>query len=517
MNPHLFTDMNFSVATLIESGQLLVVVGGLLLWGVLRLALPEGSQYTLKQTLTFFLLCLFGEIGAGVLDLLRWDNVAQGFFEVAMIGIGIALIRFVGLFTFRVLMPRVGLNAPRILEDITVFVFYGVWLIIRLRHIGLDLSHIVATSAVITAIIAFSMQDTLGNILGGLAVHLDHSVEIGDWLVMDGLSGRVTDIRWRYTKIITRNGEKVVVPNSLLMKNRFSVVGGLSGSITAWRRWVWFNVGVDQAPGRVRDIVESTVGEARIANVARTPAPNVVVMEFGNGYIRYALRYWLTDPALDDPTDSEVRVHVFDALVRNGMALALPEEVRHMVKENQSHDDMLALREQHRRIAALSNVDLFRDLTEAERKALAAHLTHAPFARGDVITHQGATAHWLYIIVSGEAEVWLNGADGERRLLSRLHDGDVFGEMGLMTGDPRRATVTAATDVECYRLDKTGLAEIMQARPTIAEEISRVLSERDTELQQLRHELEASAQARRDNPIHESVLERIREFFKLPG
>ncbi len=517
MNPQLFADMHVSFASLLASGQLVMIGGGLLLWLLLRVSLPDGSQYALHQTLTFFLLCLFGEVSAGLMALIQWDNVALGFFEISMIGVGIALIRFFGLFAFRVVLPRLHLNAPRILEDITVFVCYGVWLIIRLRLMGLDLSHIVATSAVITAIVAFSMQDTLGNILGGLAVHLDHSVEIGDWLVMDGISGKVTDIRWRYTKIITRNGEKVVVPNSLLMKNRFSVVGSSASSGNAWRRWVWFNVGVDHAPGRVRDIVENTVRGAQIANVARDPAPNVVIMEFGSGYLRYALRYWLTEPALDDPTDSEVRHHVFNALMRNGMSLALPEEVRHMVKENQSHDDLLAQRELQRRIAALANVDLFRDLTDSERQTLAAHLTHSPFARGDVITRQGATAHWLYIIVSGQADVWLEGEGGERRLLSQLHDGDVFGEMGLMTGEPRRATVTAASDVECYRLDKVGLAAVMQGRPAIAEEISRVLSERDTELQKLRHELEASALARRDHAPRESVLERIREFFKLPG
>ena len=87
--------------------------------------------------------------------------------------------------------------------------------------------------------------------------------------------------------------------------------------------------------------------------------------------------------------------------------------------------------------------------------------------------------------------------------------------MGLMTGEPRRATVIAKTDADCYRLDKTGLEVIMRGRPAIAEEISRILAARDAELTQLRRDFDASASARK-TPHHETILGRIRDFFKLP-
>lgn len=497
--------------------QLQILLLGLGLWLVLRYRLVAGSRYVLNQSMAFFILCLFGELGGVLMGIAGWDNVSEGVLGLSLLGVGIALIRMAGMFLFRLVMPQLKFQVPRILEDITVIAGYCVWAVVRLRQGGVDLSHIVATSAVITGIIAFAMQDTLGNILGGLAIHLDHSVEIGDWVVMDGVSGRVEDIRWRYTKIVTRNGEKVVVPNSFLMKNRFSVVGADTSRNNAWRRSVWFNVSTDYPPHRVRDVVSGVVHDARIANVAHEPAPNVVAMEFGNGFIRYALRYWLTDPQVDDPTDSEVRIHVFNALERSGMSLAIPEEIRHTVKENQSHISALAERETLRRLEALATVDLFRHLTDEELKALAAHLVHSPFARGDIITRQGSTAHWLYILIAGDAEVWLEGTDGERRLLSTLHEGAVFGEMGLMTGEPRRATVIAATDVDCYRLDKTGLATILKARPAIADEISHILAAREVELEQLRQHLDDSAQERRRLAGRETLLTRMREFFKLPG
>lgn len=491
-----------------------IIGGGLLLWLLLLRTLPEGSRQALRQTAAFFVICLLGELAAALMAGLGWDRVADGFREAALIGLGIALIRATGLLVFRVLMPRLRLEAPRILEDVTVIAGYFIFGLVRLRYAGLDLSHIVATSAIITAVIAFAMQDTLGNILGGLAIHLDHSVEIGDWVVVDNVSGQVVDIRWRYTKIATRNGEKVVVPNSVLMKNKFSVVGVYGGRNNAWRRWVWFNVPLEHPPARVVAIVGQGVADAEIPNVAREPAPGCVLMEFGAGFGRYAVRYWLTDPQQDDPTDSLVRLHVFAALERAGMRLAIPEEARHLIKENEARAQALAARELQHREAILARVELLRSLTAEERRTLAGCLTHAPFARGDVIARQGAAADWLYILVAGEAEVWFE-QEGSRRLLSRLGPGSVFGEMGLMTGEPRRATVVAGSDVDCYRLDKTGLETVLHGRPVLAEEMARVLAVREAELDRVRQDVDAAARTRQGTDRHASILERMRAFLRL--
>jgi small-conductance mechanosensitive channel len=497
--------------------QFWLIVGGLLLWGFLRLTLPAGSRYVLQQTAAFFLLCLLGELGVAAMHGLGWTMVADSLYEIFLIGVGIALIRFGGLLVFRIVIPLLHIGAPRILEDITVFAAYGVLGFVRMRYAGFDPSQIVATSAVITAVVAFAMQDTLGNILGGLAIHLDHSVEIGDWIVVDGISGRVMDIRWRYTKIATRNGEKIVMPNSQLMKSRFTVVGadsGMPGQNNAWRRWIWFDVGLDHAPARVQETVIQAITEAQIAHVAGHPQPSCPLMSFEAGFARYALRYWLTDPEPDDSTDSAVRTHVFAALAREGIALAMSQEAHHLIKENAAHDAALAHQEMQRRIDAIGRIDLFRTLSDQEKTMLASHLVHAPFVPGDIMIHQGADTHWLYIIVSGEAEVWLE-TDGERRQLATLGAGNVVGEMSVLTGELRHATVIAKTDVDSYQMDRIGFEEILHSRPAIAEEISHILAMREAELGQLRETLEKSALAARQSSRRDSILRRIRAYFDI--
>ena len=483
---------------------------------LLHLFLREDRQ-SLFNTIGFYLVCLFGQFVSGLLhaaELLRAADITR---EVFVIGAGIAVIRLWGLLIFRKVLPSFKLTLPRITEDIFVIIAYVAWFMVRLRYAGLDLSSILATSAVITAVIAFAMQDTLGNILGGLALQLDNSIEVGDWIKVDDISGKVVDIRWRSTLVETRNWETVVFPNSQLMKNKFVVLGRRTDQPVQWRRWVWFNVSLDAPPPKVIKVVEEVIRQTDIANVAKSPLPNCVLMELSDqGYGRYALRYWLTDLMPDDPTDSLVRWHIITALQRAGLKLALEEHGIRLTKENEKYEDALHQREVALRLKTLRRVELFSAMTEDELKALAERLHYAPFARGNPITRQGdQQSHGLYVIIRGEAEVFLTSPDGKARTVNLLHKGDFFGEMALLTGAPRRASVIARTDVDCYRLDKDAFEQIMQARPAIAEELSHILALRTAQLDSTLQDISAQARAPDIAQSRNEILDTIRRFFSL--
>ncbi len=468
------------------------------------------------NTLNFFLVCLFGQFVSGLMHAFQFTTMAGVLHEAFVIGSGIALIRLWGLLIFRIVLPRARMSPPRIAEDIFVIIAYIAWGLVRLRYAGLDLGSIVATSAMITAVVAFAMQDTLGNILGGLALQLDNSIEIGDWIKVDDISGRVVDIRWRSTLVETRNWETVVFPNSQLMKNKFMVLGRRSDQPVQLRRWIWFGVGLGTTPTKVVSAVEDAILQAEINNVAKNPAPSCVLMEIDKGYARYALRYWLTNLAVDDPTDAAVRWHVYTALERAGIKLTVEEQNVHYIKENEKYEEAVHQREMMRRIKTLRRVELFEQMTEQELRKLAGRLKYVPFAKGNVITKQGTPSqHWLFIIINGEAEVYLEGGNGEKRVLNVLSKGSFFGEMSLMTGAPRMASVIARTDVECYRLDKEAFEEIMQERPSIAEEISQILVERRAQLDNALQNLDEEALHNEIHHQHNEVLQTVKRFFGL--
>lgn len=475
------------------------------------------ERRSVLNTLTFFFACLALQFISGLIHALQFSSVAAVLHEAGLIGGGIAIIRLCGLVVFRIILPLLRITPPRIAEDIFVIIGYIAWGLVRLRYAGLDLGSIVATSAMITAVVAFAMQDTLGNILGGLALQLDNSIQIGDWIKVDDIAGKVVDIRWRSTLVETRNWETVVFPNSQLMKNKFLVLGRRTDQPVQWRRWVWFNVSLDTSPTRVIAVVEEAIQQTDIANVAKDPLPNCVLMDMDiKGYARYAMRYWLTDLTPDDPTDAAIRWHIMTALQRSGIKLAMEERSIHLTKENEKHEELVRQREVQLRMKTLRRVELFAQMTDEELRKLAERLRYAPFAKGNLIAKQGAPAqHWLFIIISGEAEVYLEGPGGEKRPLNVLSKGAFFGEMSLMTGSPRVASVIAKTDVECYRLDKEAFEEILLARPSIADEVSHVLVSRRMQLDNAMQNLDEEAKHKEIHHQHSEILETIKHFFGL--
>ena len=497
-----------------ESLPVLVMVAGL---AFLLLHFLQEERKAIVNTLIFFLSCLFLQFVSGIMHALQIVSASEAFHEAAVIGTGIALIRLWGLLIFRIALPKMRIKPPRIAEDIFVILGYILWGMMRLRYAGLDLGSIVATSAMITAVVAFAMQDTLGNILGGLALQLDNSIGIGDWIKVDDVTGKVVDIRWRSTLVETRNWETVVFPNSQLMKNKFLVLGRRTDQPVQLRRWVWFNVSMEVPPPRVIGLVEEAIQETTIINVAKDPLPNCVLMDMDDkGYARYAMRYWLTDLAPDDPTDAAIRWQIMTALQREGIKLATDQRSIHLTKENEKHEEALRQREVALRIKTLSKIELFSQLSGKELKKLSEGLKFMQYAKGSVIARQDATGqHCLFIIINGEVEVFVGSSGRKRRRLNVLSKGNFFGEMSLMTGAPRAASVIAKTDLACYRLDKEAFEEILRERPSIAEEISHVLVERRGQLDSALQNLDEASLNNEMHHRHNEVLATIKHFFGL--
>ncbi len=432
------------------------------------------------------------------------------------------LINVSALLLFEGIGPRLPFEIPTITRDISIFAAYVFAVLALTRALNFNISGLIATSAVITAVIGLSMQDTLGNTLAGLALQIEQRIRVGDWVKIDQYNGKVREIRWRHTAIETRNWDTILIPNSQLVKGMVTIFGRRTNEPLQTRRWVYFNVDFRFSPNEVMQCITDALRSAPIENVAQTPPPNVVLMDFKESYCQYAVRYWLTDIAVDDPTDSAVRVRIFFALKRAGITLSLPAHAVFLTEENRKRRQRKEEAEITHRVEALKGVELFHTLTEDELSELAREIVVAPFAKGETITKQGAVGHWLYILTKGcvSVRVAANATDiGKTGALEKevrqLCRGEVFGEMSLLTGEPRSATVFALEDCECFKLDKEAFQSILENRPEITDDISRILAKRKLELDSVLEDLdEATRQARmKHNESH--FLERIRSFFAL--
>lgn len=487
------------------------LVAAVLLCSVMQLLLTRSdpdSPHMFRHNLVFGGLCLILSLsGKLMLDLAQ--RQAAGLLESAsMLGFGLLLIRILGLTAFRVLLPALRMHPPRIMEDILLVITYIVWGLVWLRVAGLDLSGLVTTSAVITGVVAFSMQETLGNILGGLALQLDNSVRIGDWIKIDDVRGKVVEVHWRHTAVRTNNGSLIVIPNSVLMKSKVDVYS--RESKPEFRRWVNFWIEDAVPPQQVIATVQTALRQTHIEHISPARPPECIVTDYREGLIQYAVRYWLTNPGHDDSTDSAVRIHFYSALQRQSLSLAHPCMDIRLNADSERRSSVRLAAEMELRKQALAKVALFSGLTGEELGKLAKALRNTPFVKDDIITRQGAVAHWLYLLVSGEAEVWFEEQGQERLLCATLEAGDVFGEIGLLTGAPRGATVTAKTDALCYRLDKQNFESILHDRPELADQFAHVLSDRNEVLSAIRSDHAGPGQVQQAN-----YRSSIRRFFGL--
>jgi len=445
----------------------------------------------------------------------RFDPVAIAVREFALVLIALGVLRVALIFVFQGLLVRARI--PRILTDVLFALALVAYALYRMRVGGVNLAGIITTSAVITGVIVFSLQETLGNLWGGIALQLDNTCRLGDWIRVDAITGQIVGIRWRCVAVATNDGETVMIPNAQLIKNKVTVLARRGDQRTAWRRHVPFRVAYSAPPPRVIAIVEEALARAEIPHVARTPVPLCVTEATEDHGIRFAVLYWLDDLLQDVQTDARVLAHALAALARQDIEWPLPRRVVLTPSAMTEQRAAAAAQSAGERSNVLARIGLFAAFTDRERGALAARLTDASYVDGDVISQQGDPSDSLFVLARGRVKVLRDGHDprGERRQLGVLEAPTYFGEMGLLTGQPRTATIVAQGDVLCYRLSSAAFDSVLKARPELADALSNVVATRNAENDATLRALDQEARARHASSAAAELVRRIRSFFDL--
>jgi small-conductance mechanosensitive channel/CRP-like cAMP-binding protein len=489
---------------------------GALLVGLITVRLRPDLR---RSTLVTLLLILLG--GAGLALLSRYQFIPAHLAisvvprEICLFIVALGNIRVWLTFLFNVLLVRRAV--PRILGEVSIAVSLVVYALFRMDALGVNLTTITVSSAALTAIIGFAAQATLANLLGGISLQLDNTCRIGDWIEAEGVTGEVVSIRWRYTAIATVNNVTIIVPNSQLMNNRVTLIGRRGDLRIPWRRPIEFTVGYEWTPGQVMEVVNAALERVDIPLVANDPRAQCVCAGFDANAIKYIVFYWLTDIRQYMIADSRVRVHVYAALGRAGMEIPITRSdlYLHTAPAMQRRRGQL---EQESRQSLLKSLELFASLTDDEAHALAAQLGPTPLAVGDVATKQGEPSDSLFILARGTLGIFRDSDDGSptsRQRLASLSAPALFGEMGLLTGQARSATIVAESEALCYRLDKRGFESIIRARPEIADAMSLIVAARQAANDATLASLSADARARATGTVASALVRRIRDFFGL--
>ncbi len=430
---------------------------------------------------------------------------------VSLVALLAAAGRCVVLLFFDVaLSRRVEGGVPRIVRDTAQGGVYMAVFFFALRASGVEPGSLLTTSALLTAAIGLSLQDTLGNLFAGLAIQVQRPFAPGDWIQFDDQPshiGRVAEVNWRATRVVTLDEVEVTVPNGLIAK---APIVNYTRPTRLSRRSLYVFAPAETPPHEVHEAITSALHGS--FGVLDEPAPSVVTNRFvPESGMEYWVRFFTERFDQRDRVDGEARDRIWYAFRRSGFTL--PAAQRRVLVE-QLTDERKA-REQaswvERRLRTIRRVPLFATLTDVEKRSLAEDCRLRLYAAGEVVMRRGEQGNELFVIDRGDVAL---SAEHEGRSidLARLSEGSFFGERGAMTGEPRIATVTAETDLELLVVSHAALQRLVTEKPAIADVLSRALAERVRDVERKIRADESVDAAEEDET---QLLQRIRRFFRL--
>jgi len=393
-------------------------------------------------------------------------------------------------------------EVPSFLRDAVRLVVYLAVAIFSLRLVlKIDLSAIITTTTVITAVIAFAMQNTLTNALSGFSIQTDKLLGRRNWIGVKekNIFGEIVNVGFRYTTLRSLNNTLEMVPNSLIMQN---VVTFYGNSDCDEKPAVVLEVMLDYctSPERAKELLRKVLQEE--PEVLPSPEPLVRLLALNDSGITYQLKFWISDPARKIPVQDVIYTQVWYVVHREGASFPFPHR---QIVTAEAKPPFEFSREH---IAnELRQSELFAMLDEATIVLLSERVPVRIFGPGEIVVHQGNSGSSLFIVLKGELDVSVDGAS-----VGSICEDSFFGEMSLLTGEPRRAMVRASREVWLAEVTKELMEPLLHANPTVLEMLSTLLADRE---QRTSTTVTGRKERSSASPRREDYLQRLKQFFSM--
>ena len=397
-------------------------------------------------------------------------------------------------------------------------------LLVARIELGWNITPLLASTALATAVVGFALQGVLGNLLAGMSLNLTGALSHRDWVVIDDLEGQVDEMNWRETWIVTRENVPVRIPNSKVADARIRNLSRPEGP----RRC---SILVDASYGDPPDkVIEALLASAlAVPEVRRTPPPTAFVLDYKSYGVGYEMRVWLDRYHLRDPIMGEVRRHVWYQFRRAGIQIPYPvtDQVldefmrRAIVPAAPAAEEPGARRRADGLLGSDFAKKAMRDengavlVPEEELRVWAKRLGTELYGRGEIVFRQGDEGDCCYVVLSGALAGRIQHRDEGKETTFEAGPGSVVGEMSLLTGMPRMAEIRAKEESELLKIPAEEFGALLAGRPGLAEQLSRLVAERAG---QNRKQYEEALAAGRGAPGQALTSEGIlKRFWRLLG
>src|SRR5213594_2813451 len=398
---------------------------------------------------------------------------------------------------------------PHFLREVVALIIFVVALLFVLSfayHAERGLKSVVATSGVAAVILGLAGQNPLGGIIAGMSLQINRPYRVGDWLQVGDRFAEVMEINWRSTRLRTNDAIYLDIPNNEMVSHAI-VNLHYPTEVHAMR----IRVGVEykNPPNRVKDALARAASTAE--GVMAVPPVRIYLVDFADFAVIYEIKFYMGNHARINEINDAVRTNVWYELKRRGITIPFPIRTLHVerraarpVQEDQA-EALSILREEL----------LFECLSDEQLNHLVKEARLNYFGRGERVIQEGAEGASMFVLVRGAARVWVS-KNGTSIPVATLSAGDCFGEMSLLTGESRTATVQAESDCYVLEIVKPVMADVLRESPDCLERLSELLARRKLENEGVLKEAASQAQnQKKEREYTATFLHRLRTFFEL--
>jgi small-conductance mechanosensitive channel len=399
-------------------------------------------------------------------------NMLHVFKIVFWMALIISVVRFLGYLIFGTAFRSAGqTEISSLLRTVLSMIIYIVsfFIIFQSQYPDVQLAPLFTGSAILGIVVGLALQDTLGNLFAGIALQADQPFQVGDVINLGTRgTGVVESVSWRGVKIRTFQNKLLVISNAVLGKETIEVAP--RGNLNA--RAVNFETTYSDSPARTIQVVREAVRQ--VENVSQKIRPVVRIRNLGAGALEWEVKFWLEDYTKHNDTDALVRQRIWYVFQREKIEFSFPTRTIH-IEPRSVETPVEEIRETI--TDRFSTLPIFAPLSEEEIEKLTRASNVRVYAPGENIVRMGQEGNSMFVIVRGSVKVQIP-ENGHPKTVNTLKENDFFGEMSLLTGQPRSATVVASEETEVVQIRKQALKPIFESNPQLVSAICEIVEER---------------------------------------
>ncbi|NEP56686.1 MAG: mechanosensitive ion channel [Symploca sp. SIO2G7] len=346
---------------------------------------------------------------------------------------------------------------------IVAYIIANIW--------NIDLSQAAAALGVGSLVIALALQDTLSNLVSGFLLLADSPFKKGDWIKVGDLTGKVVDMNWRAVRLLTFEEDLLVIPNGALGKQNI-----LNHSQPTPKSWVSFSVSFSRndPPNRVKEVLHEVYEQ-----ITGTVGPAYILTKSFNDFsISYSI--WICGKDLFPKFQAaeKFKTRLFYAAKRQGLTIPYPIEYQYISDASELDGQKSTPENQQQLVEYLLSLPYFISVSSQVLTKLVQKTTVEYYGTEEQIIQEGEFVRGFYIIQNGSAKLTIKDTTGSEQEVTRISNGDFFGESVFMSGRPSIVSVTALGDLQLIKIAADAAANLLLENPKFAKQIDESLDER---------------------------------------